>query len=124
MAFIEGRKGQAGRPAWRRVAPPAALLAPRRSLARRLAGDHAPVGDDAMGAVERRRAAVIRLTGLPPLCTMITSTLACLLRTQSPGSLLPPGQMRACGAGLPTIWLNFFYICNLTKFYAKQKFKF
>jgi len=127
VAFIEGRRGQAGQPAWRRAAPPAALLAPRRSLARRLAGDHAPVGDDVTGAVGRRRAAMIRPAGLPPLCTMITSTLACLLRTQSPGSLLPPGQMRACGAGRPTIWpIYFFYflICNVTKFYAKQKFKF
>ena len=112
--------------AFYRGAPRAASRAPRRSLARRLAGDRAPVGDNATGAVERRRAAVIRPADLPPLCTMITSTLACLLRTQSPGSLLPPGQMRACGAGRPTIWpIYFFYflICNVTKFYAKQKFK-
>ena len=59
-------RGQAGRPAWSRPAPPAALPAPRRRLARRPAGDDAPVGDDATGAVERRRAAVIRPAGLPP----------------------------------------------------------
>ena len=125
--FIEGRRGQADRPAWRRPAPPVALLAPRRRLVRRPAGDDAPMGGDATRSVERRRAAVIRPPGLPPLCTMITSTLACHLHTQSLGCLLPPGQMRACGAGRPTIWpiyLFIYFICNVTKFYAKQKFKF
>ena len=40
--------------------------APRRRLVRRPAGDDAPVGGDATGAVERRRAAVIRPAGQPP----------------------------------------------------------
>jgi len=65
-AFIEARRGHAGWPVQCRVALPAAFLAPCRCLARRLAGDHAPVGDDAMGAVERRRAAMIRPAGVPP----------------------------------------------------------
>ena len=101
VAFIEGRKGQAGRPAWRRPAPPTAFLAPRHCLARRPASDDAPMGDDATGAVERRRAAVIRPAGLPPLCTMITASFLCSLSTQSFRILLPPGQMRECGAGRP-----------------------
>ena len=41
--------------------------APHRRLVRRPAGDDAPVGGDATGAVERRRAAVIRPAGLPRL---------------------------------------------------------
>ena len=64
--IIEGSRSQAGRPAWRRPAPPVALLAPRRRLVRRPAGDDAPVGGDVTGVVERRRAAVIRPAVLPP----------------------------------------------------------
>ena len=121
---IEARRDRASRPVWHWAAPSTAMLPPRRSLSRSFAGMSALVGGDATRAEERRRATMMRPASLPSLCTMITSTLACLLHTQSLSSLLPPGQMRACGAGLPTIWLNFFYICNLTKFYAKQKFKF
>ena len=64
--FIEGRRGQAGRPAWRWAAPPAALFAPRRRLARRLAGGSALVGDDGTRAEEGCRAALMRPTGLSP----------------------------------------------------------
>ena len=71
VAFIEGRRGQAGQPAWRRAAPLAALLARRRSLARRLAGDHAPVGGDATQAEERHRAAMMRPAGVLPLCMLV-----------------------------------------------------
>ena len=70
-AFIEGRWGQAGRPVGRQAAPPAALLAPRQSLARRLAGDHAPVGGDATQAEERHRAAMMRPAGVLPLCMLV-----------------------------------------------------
>ena len=64
--IIEGSRSQAGRPAWHRLAPRTALLAPRCRLVRRPAGDDAPVGGDVTGAVERRRAAVIRPAVLPP----------------------------------------------------------
>ena len=62
--FIEGRWGQAGRPVGRQAAPPAALLAPRQSLARRLAGDPALVGGDATRAEEGCWAAMMRPAGL------------------------------------------------------------
>ena len=66
VAFIEACRGQAGRPVGRRAATPAAMLAPHRSQARSLVGAHAPVGDNATGAVERRWAAMMRSAGLPP----------------------------------------------------------
>ena len=45
-AFIEGHRGQAGRPVGRRAAPLVAMLSSRRSLSRSFAGMSAPVGDD------------------------------------------------------------------------------
>ena len=65
-AFIKSRRGQAGRPIQCRAALSVAFLAPHHCLARRPASDDAPMGDDATGAVERRRVAVIRPAGLPP----------------------------------------------------------
>ena len=64
--FIEGRRGQAGWPAWRRAAPPAALLAPRQSLSRSFAGMSAPVGDDGTRANEGYLAALMRPASLSP----------------------------------------------------------
>ena len=64
--FIGARRGRAGRPAWRRAAPPAAFLAPRQCLLRRLAGAHALVGGNGTRAEEEHRAAMMRPAGLPP----------------------------------------------------------
>lgn len=63
-AFIEVRKGQAGWPVGGRAAPPAAFLAPCRSLAHRHAGAQALVGDDGTRAAEGSRAAMMRPAGL------------------------------------------------------------
>ena len=78
--FIGARRGRAGRPAWRRAAPPAAFLPPHQCLLCRLAGAQALVGGDGTRAEERRWSAMMRLAGLPsPLPVKGVGLIALLL---------------------------------------------
>ena len=70
------------------------------------------VGGDATRVEERRRAAMMRPTDLLPLCMLIMAILLCSLDTQSLGFLLPPDQMRQCGAGRPRWGRRAYYLAD------------
>ena len=105
--FIEACRGRAGRPAWHRAAPPAALLAPRQSLSRSFAGMSAPVGDDGTRAKEGYLAALMRPASLSPPVKGVGLLPLLLMHSKT---LIPdaPDQTKETGVGGPTLW-PFFY---------------
>jgi hypothetical protein len=124
--FIEARKGQAGRPVVCRPALPMASLAPRRSLASRLVGMSAPVGDDGTRAEEGCRVAMMRPASQSPPCAKcrpppfasdaLKVSDSCCPLTKC-GDVGPTGLG---GADWPTIW-PFLLHANIID--AKQNFK-